>query len=827
MAEIGGLQMKKRLLALLLALCLAAALLPTAAMASGNRFQDVKPNDWYYKQVQYVYENDLMTGTGAATFSPKTATLRGMVAFILYKIDGAPPVSGSAGFTDVTSQYFAKAVTWAVQNKIIAGVGNGRFNPNGPVTREQLALMLYNYAKYKGYDITSSADLTRFSDYGKIHSWGREALAWANALGLVSGTSGNRIDPTGNAVRGQMAVILYAFCQKVVDEPVDPGTPTPAPSGKATVRFDYNYTGAPAGPALTVEVGQRVQEIARPTREGYTFLGWSDKPSGGSLFSFDTAVSGDMTLYAQWSGAQTVQVAFDLNYTGSLPLDPVNVVPGQLCPAPGFTPMQENYQFDGWFTSPDDQGVKFDFAKTPVTASMTLYAHWTYIGPNWVLPYQTSRYVTQYDGKDPVNKKFYMMGLTYTQGLVFSSGWSDDTEAVFNLGGKYEVMTFDLGHIDNGRRRAETLYFYFDGGSTPTVTLELTGTMSTEHIVLNVKNRTQLRVVRKGGDDYDYGMANILLLTTAEAQSEGIVTPADYASSLEPQTNLASGKVMPYQTSSYVNPYDGSDPLKSFQMMGLAYTQGVTLQSGWSDDTDLLFNLGGGFDMISFKVGHLDNGRRREENIYVWADDKLIDTVNLTGTMSTTTYSLNVQGVNKLHLVRQGGDDYDYGLADFTVYTASDVQGQGIVVPSLSGYAEVNQTNLAAGLVLPYQHTSYINLYDGSDPVNKNFTMMETTFDHGVTLQSGWSDTTNMNFNLGKGFTTMTFTVGHINNGRTREETLYVYKDGDVNPAETIQLTGSMMNTLITLDVTGVNNLRIERQGRDDYDYGMANITVS
>lgn len=827
--------MKKRLLALLLAVCLVASLLPATASAASNPFRDVKPGDWFYKQVQYVYDNNLMSGTNATTFSPYTPTNRGMVAFILYKIEGSPAVSGSAGFSDVTSQYFAKAVTWASQNGIVSGTGSGRFNPNGPVNRGQLALMLYNYAKYKGFDVSKSNDLSGFRDYGKIQSWAMKALSWANAMGLISGKSGNLIDPTGNALRGQMAVILYAFCQKYTEEPApeptpDPSpdsTPTPAPSGKANVRFDYNYPGAPAGQVLTVEVGQRVEAIAQPTREGYTFLGWSDKPAGGTLFSFDTAISGDLTLYAQWSGAQTVQVAFDLGYENSGTIPPVNVAPGQKCPAPSFTPQRENYQFDGWFTSPDDKGVKFDFANIPVTNSMTLYAHWTYTGPNWALPYQTNGAITKYDGSDPVNKKFQMMGISYSQGLTLASSWSDESNFSFDLGGQYEVMTFKVGHLDNGRRSTETLYFYFDGGSTPSVTLELTGIMSTEQIVLNVKNHTNLLIVRKGGGSYDYGVAEILLLTAAEAQSQNIVTPADYSSTLIQQTNLASGLVMPYQTGGAVTLYDGSDPLKGFNMMGLNYTQGAALQSSWSDESDLLFNLGGGYDMISFKIGHLDNGRRAEENIYVWADDEMIDTINFTGTMSTNTYSLNVQGVNKLRLNRQGGGSYDYGLSDITVYTAADLANAGVSVPSPSSYAEVHQTNLAAGKVLPYQVGGAITLYDGTDPVNKNFKMASGTFDFGVTLRSSWSDGSNMNFNLGKGFTTMTFTVGHINDGRTAAETLYVYKDGDVTPAETIQLTGTMMNTPISLDVSGVNNLRIERQGGGSYDYGMADITVS
>lgn len=897
--------MKKRLLALLLALCLTVTLMPGAALASGTPFQDVKSGQWYSDAVNYVYNNGLMSGTGKTSFGLNTPTNRGMIVQILYSMEDKPEVSSGESFSDVyTRDYYYNAVRWASSQGIVTGTGNGRFTPNAPVSRESLALILYNFARYKEYDtsIPSGVDLRAYSDYSRIHSWSMNAVAWANGKGLLSGKPGNKIDPQGNATRAEVAAILYSFCEKVADapddviytvtfnhnytggaspvqqvqagqtvtEPVQPvrpgytfdgwftqptggtafsfdtaitgnttlyahwtedggsGTETPPPpTGNVTVRFDYNYEGAPAGQSILVPVGNKVESIAAPTREGFTFTGWYTQPAGGELYSFDTAVTGDLTLYAQWSGASTVQVAFDLCYENSGTIEPANVAIGQLCPAPGFTPMRENYQFDGWFTSPDDQGVKFDFATIPVTNTMTLYAHWTYTGPNWALPYQVSDRITQYDGTDPVNKKFQMMGITYTQGLVFSSSWNYDSEASFNLGGKYQVMTFKLGHIDNGRRRDETLYFYFDNGSTPAVTLSLTGTMSTEAIVLNVQNHTNLRIVRKGGDDYDYGMAEIMLLTSAEAQSQNIVVPADYSSTLVKQTNLASGPIMPYQISDRVTRFDGSDPLKKFNMMGISYTQGVTLQSSWNYDSDLLFNLGSGFDMVSFKVGHLDNGRRREETIYVWKDDEMVDTISLTGTMTTTTYSLNVQGVNKLHLIRKGGDDYDYALADITAYTATDLTNSGMTVPALNAYEEVVQTNLSAGLVLPYQHTDRITLYDGTDPVNKNFQMASTKFDFGVTLNSSWNYDSDMNFNLGKGFTTMTFTVGHIDNGRTRAETLYIYKDSDVTPMQTIQLTGSMMNTPISLDVSGVNNLRIERQGGDDYDYGIANITVS
>lgn len=901
--------MKKRLLALLLALCLTVTLMPGAALASGTPFQDVKSGQWYSDAVNYVYNNGLMSGTGKTSFGLNTPTNRGMIVQILYSMEDKPEVSSGESFSDVyTRDYYYNAVRWASSQGIVTGTGKGRFTPNAPVSRESLALILYNFARYKEYDtsIPSGVDLRAYSDYSRINSWSMNAVAWANGKGLLSGKPGNKIDPQGNATRAEVAAILYSFCEKVADapddviytvtfnhnytggaspvqqvqagqtvtEPVQPvrpgytfdgwftqptggtafsfdtaitgnttlyahwtedggsGTETPPPpTGNVTVRFDYNYEGAPAGQSILVPVGNKVESIAAPTREGFTFTGWYTQPAGGELYSFDTAVTGDLTLYAQWSGASTVQVAFNLNYEGALPMDPVNVASGQMCPAPSFTPLREDYQFDGWFTSPDDQGVKFEFATTPVTDTITLYAHWTYTGPNWATPYQVSGYITQYDGTDPVKNNFQMMGLTYTQGLRWEATYSSaDTEASFNLQGKYEVMTFDVGHVDNGRRREAKLYFYFDGGATPAAELELTGTMSTEHIVLNVKNRTNLRIVRKGGDGYHYATANMLLLTTAEAQGANIVVPATISAETVKQTNLASGTIMPYQNSGYIETYDGSNPLKNFKMTGIDYTQGVRFEATYSsDNTDVLYNLGCGFDMVSFKVGHVDNGGRRDAEIRVYGDDELLDTIKLTGIMATTTYSISTKGINKLRLVRAGGDGYHYAIADVTAYTTADLAGNNISAPALSSYAEVNVTNLAAGLVMPYQASGYIDLYDGTsqDP-NRKFTMTGVDFRQGIRFEATYSsDDTDVSFNLGKGFTTMTFTVGHVDNGRTANASLLIYKDGVLDESQTIALTGNMPNAPITLDVSGVNNLRIVRRGRDGYHYGMANVTLS
>lgn len=904
---------KKRALSLLLALCLVVGLFPAAALASGNPFRDVKTSDWYYNQVQYVYSNGLMAGTNATSFSPKTPTNRGMIATIMYGIMDKPEISSNSPFTDVSpSAWYAKAVNWANQEGIVSGIGNNRFGPNSPVTRESLALMLFNFAKYLEIDTPQRSDLRSFRDYSQIHDWGLTALEWANATGLIGGKTGNKIDPRGNATRAEVAVILYAFCENVLsgagdeptiytvtfdhnypngpapfqqveagqtvsfpaapsrdgytflgwftesaggtefssDTPIDgnltlyahweaneePGPsaePTIEPTAEPTsytVRFDYNFEGAPAGQVINVQAGQTVQSINPITREGFTFVGWFTEPAGGEIFSFDTAINSDMTLYAQWNAEQTFQVNFNLNYEGALPMDPVNVASGQLCQEPSYIPSRQDYQFDGWFTSPDEEGVKYSFATTPVTQTFTLYAHWTYTGPVWAKPYQTSGSIGQYDGTDPVKNNFKMMGLTYTQGLRFEHSWSGgDSEAVFNLQGKYEVLTFDVGHVDNGGQASETLYFYFDGGTSPVAEIPLTGVMSTEHVVLNVKDKGQLRIVRKGGSDYCYATANMLLLTTAEAQGQNIVTPAIIDMKTINQTNLASGTILPYQISGSIAQYDGSDTLNNFKMTGIEYIQGLRFEHSWSGgNTDVVFNLGGGFDMVSFTAGHIDNGGDTKEEIRVYGDDKLLDTVALTGTMSTITYSVNTQNVNKLQLVRAGGSDYNYGLANITAYTAADLEEENISVPALSTYDEVYQTNLAEGPVVPYQTRGSIAVYDGTsqDP-NTKFTMTGMDFRQGVRFEHSWSGgDTDISFNLGKGFSTMTFTAGHVDGGGKSSAQLLIYKDGELDESSTVSLTGNMPNAPITLDVTGVNNLRIVRRGSSDYNYAMANITL-
>ena len=179
-------------------------------------FTDVAASDWFYSAVRYAYENGLMTGTGSGAFSPNATITRGMLVTILYRLEDKPAVTAANPFTDVSSgSYCEKAAAWAAANGIVGGYGDGRFGPNDALTREQLAAILYRYAQYKGYDLSASADPSGYSDQAGISAFARTAMAWANAEGLITGTSGSLLSPKGTATRAQTAMILMRFCQKV------------------------------------------------------------------------------------------------------------------------------------------------------------------------------------------------------------------------------------------------------------------------------------------------------------------------------------------------------------------------------------------------------------------------------------------------------------------------------------------------------------------------------------------------------------------------------------------------------------------------------------
>lgn len=182
---------------------------------SETKFNDVSANDWFASAVDYVTGKGMMNGTADNTFSPRAHTTRGMVVTVLYRLENQPSTS-AASFTDVASgAYYANAVAWANANGIVSGYGSGKFGPNDKVTREQLAAILYRYAQYKKYDVSGAKSLDGYTDAQSVSSYAVPALQWANAAGVVTGKSGSKLDPKGNATRAEVAAMLMRFCENV------------------------------------------------------------------------------------------------------------------------------------------------------------------------------------------------------------------------------------------------------------------------------------------------------------------------------------------------------------------------------------------------------------------------------------------------------------------------------------------------------------------------------------------------------------------------------------------------------------------------------------
>ena len=187
----------------------------TAQEPDTMTFSDVKAGDWFYDAVLYAYENGLMSGTGAAAFSPNQTLTRAMVAQVLYSMEGAP-AGGTSTFTDVAAgTWYASAVNWAAGNGVVSGYGDGTFGPNDNVTREQVAMILYSFAKSKGYDVSEKASLSSFADMSSVSTYAQEAMSWAAGAGLISGMGNNTIVPQGSATRAQFAVMLMQFCEEI------------------------------------------------------------------------------------------------------------------------------------------------------------------------------------------------------------------------------------------------------------------------------------------------------------------------------------------------------------------------------------------------------------------------------------------------------------------------------------------------------------------------------------------------------------------------------------------------------------------------------------
>ena len=180
-----------------------------------NPFTDVSEKDWFYNDAMFVYKNGLMLGTSKTLFSPHGTVTRGMMATILWRMEGSLAPKGENSFTDVEAgRWYADAITWAAENGIFAGYSMDKFGPDDPITREQLTAIFYRYADYKGYKLTVTENLDKFEDADKITDYAKMVMQWAVGNGLIKGKSETLLDPQGTATRAEISAMLHRFIEK-------------------------------------------------------------------------------------------------------------------------------------------------------------------------------------------------------------------------------------------------------------------------------------------------------------------------------------------------------------------------------------------------------------------------------------------------------------------------------------------------------------------------------------------------------------------------------------------------------------------------------------
>ncbi|MGN1349619.1 MAG: S-layer homology domain-containing protein, partial [Anaerovoracaceae bacterium] len=173
-------------------------------------FRDVDSSAWYADAVNFAASHEMFKGVGDGLFDPNGTMTRGMIVQVLANIEKA--AGGSASFEDVAAgAWYESAVAWAAEKGIVSGYGDGRFGPQDNITREQMAVILYNYVQKLGYNVTGSAGLDKFSDAESVSAWSKTALEWAVGCGIINGNADGTLNPQGNATRAQVATIMENF----------------------------------------------------------------------------------------------------------------------------------------------------------------------------------------------------------------------------------------------------------------------------------------------------------------------------------------------------------------------------------------------------------------------------------------------------------------------------------------------------------------------------------------------------------------------------------------------------------------------------------------
>ena len=349
---------------------------PASAPAA---FKDVPAGTWYQPWVKYASSNGLMTGLKddlggySGYFDPDAQLTRAQVATVLWRAAGSPS-QGSSKFPDtVKGSWYDEAVAWCVSAGVVTGYTSGPdkgcFRPDRAVTREELATMVWRFAKTQGIDV-SNPDPTKFNatvDHASVSSFAVEPLKWTAAAGIMGGVDyGNGqygLEPQGTATRAQAAKVFSVLVRDILSGKVQ--VPT---VGKCTITFNTN--GGSAVKSQTVKPGGKVTKPANPTKTGHTFKGWYSDKGCKTAFNFNTQVKSNITLYAKWE-ANKVKVAFNANGGSTVATQQVGY--GSKAKAPT-APTRRGYDFKGWYS---DKGLTkaYDF-KTAVKSNITLYAKW-------------------------------------------------------------------------------------------------------------------------------------------------------------------------------------------------------------------------------------------------------------------------------------------------------------------------------------------------------------------------------------------------------------------------------------------------------------------
>ena len=196
-------------------LCEASGLTVTVSGGSVlDRFTDVSPEDWFADAVEFVVLRGLFQGVSETEFAPNMPMTRAMLVTVLHRLEGTPAPAATSGFRDVVPDFwYTDAVAWARETGVVQGYSEEEFGPDDSITREQIAVIIYRYAKNKEDDVSTAADLSRYADFGSVSDWALEAMQWANAVGLITGRTETTLDPAATATRAEVATILMRFCK--------------------------------------------------------------------------------------------------------------------------------------------------------------------------------------------------------------------------------------------------------------------------------------------------------------------------------------------------------------------------------------------------------------------------------------------------------------------------------------------------------------------------------------------------------------------------------------------------------------------------------------